>query len=59
MPRSSVLRSLVVVLAALAVVGCSTTAYTSLYKSWKDPKLAGPKFKKVLILSIEHEFAQR
>ena len=60
MPRPSVLRSLVVALAALAVAGCSTTAYTSLDKSWMDPKLAGPKFKKVLILSIaSDEFAQQ
>ena len=60
MPRLPMLRSLVVALAALAVAGCSTTAYTSLDKSWKDPKLAGPKFKKVLILSIaSDEFAQQ
>ena len=53
-------RSLVVALAALSVAGCSTTAYTSLDKSWVDPKLAGPKFKKVLILSIaSDEFAQQ
>ena len=60
MPRPSVFRSLIVALAALSVAGCSTTAYTSLDKSWVDPKLAGPKFKKVLILSIaSDEFAQQ
>jgi hypothetical protein len=56
----TVLRSLVVAFAALAVAGCSTTAYTSLDKSWVDPKLAGTKFKKVLILSLaSDEFAQQ
>jgi hypothetical protein len=60
MPRPSVFRSLIVALAALSVAGCSTTAYTSLDKSWVDPKLAGTKFKKVLILSLaSDEFAQQ
>jgi hypothetical protein len=53
-------RSLIVALAALSVVGCSTTARTSLDKSWVDPKLAGTKFRKVLILSLaSDEFAQQ
>jgi hypothetical protein len=60
MPRLPVFRSLIVALAALSVAGCSTTAYTSLDKSWVDPKLAGTKFKKVLILSLaSDEFAQQ
>jgi len=55
-----VFRSLIIALAALSVVGCSTTANTSLDKSWVDPKLGGTKFKKVLILTIAHdEFAQQ
>ena len=60
MPRLPAFHSLIVALAALSVAGCSTTAYTSLDKSWVDPKLAGTKFKKVLILSIaSDEFAQQ
>ena len=60
MPRLPVFRSLIIALAALSVVGCSTTANTSLDKSWVDPKLGGTKFKKVLILTIAHdEFAQQ
>lgn len=60
MLRLPLLRALTVAFAVLSVVGCSTTAYTSLDKSWVDPKLAGTKFKKVLILSIaSDEFAQQ
>jgi len=60
MPKLPVLRSLIAALAALSVAGCSTTAYTSLDKSWVDPKLAGKKFRKVLILSLaSDEFAQQ
>ena len=59
MPRLSVFRSLIVALAALSIAGCSTSAYTSLDKSWVDPKLAGAKFRKVLIITIAgDEFAQ-
>ncbi|MGE5794046.1 MAG: hypothetical protein ACM36B_15225 [Bacteroidota bacterium] len=60
MPRPTVFRLLIVALAALSVAGCSTTARTSLDKSWVDPKLGGTKFKKVLILSLaSDEFAQQ
>jgi hypothetical protein len=60
MLRLPLLRALTVAFAVLSVVGCSTTAYTSLDKSWVDPKLAGTKFKKVLILSLAtDEFAQQ
>ena len=60
MPRPSVFRSLIVALAALTAAGCSSFATTSLDKSWVDPKLAGTKFKKVLILSLaSDEFAQQ
>jgi hypothetical protein len=59
MLRLPLSRTLAVAL-ALSVAGCSTTAYTSLDKSWVDPKLSGKKFKKVLILSIaSDEFAQQ
>jgi hypothetical protein len=59
MPKLSLLRALAVALAAVSIVGCATTARTSLDKSWADPKLAGTKFKKVLILSLaSDEFAQ-
>ena len=55
----SLSRALTVALAALSIAGCATTARTSLDKSWVDPKLAGTKFKKVLILSLaSDEFAQ-
>jgi len=51
--------ALAVAVAVLAVAGCATTAYTSLDKSWKDPKLAGTKFRKMLIITIAgDEFAQ-
>jgi hypothetical protein len=44
---------------ALSIAGCSTSAYTSLDKRWMDPKLAGVKFKQVLIITIAgDEFAQ-
>ncbi len=47
-------------LAALSIAGCSTTARTSLDKSWVDPQLHGTKFRKVLILSLARdEFAQQ
>lgn len=60
MPKLSLLRLLAVALAALIVAGCSSFATTSLDKSWVDPKLAGTKFKKVLILSLaSDEFAQQ
>jgi len=60
MPALSLLRALAVAVAALSIAGCSTTAYTSLDKSWKDPKLAGTKFGKVLIITIaSDEFAQQ
>jgi hypothetical protein len=60
MPRPSLFRALAIAAAALSIAGCSTTAYTSLDKSWVDPKLAGTKFKKVLILSLAtDEFAQQ
>ncbi len=56
---SSLLGPAIAVLAALSIAGCSTTAHTSLDKSWVDPKLAGTKFRKVLILTIaSDEFAQ-
>ncbi|MGH8696866.1 MAG: hypothetical protein ACREVS_10330, partial [Burkholderiales bacterium] len=59
MPKLSLLRTLAVALSAVSIAGCSTTAYTSLDKSWVDPKLAGTKFRKVLILSLaSDEFAQ-
>jgi hypothetical protein len=59
MPALSQLRTLTLALAALSIVGCATTARTSLDTSWVDPKLAGTKFKKVLILSVAgDEFAQ-
>jgi hypothetical protein len=59
MPKLPLFRVLAVALAALTVAGCSSFATTSLDKSWVDPKLAGTKFKKVLILSIaSDEFAQ-
>ena len=59
MLKLSLLRALTVALAAMSIAGCATTARTSLDKSWVDPKLAGTKFKKVLILSIaSDEFAQ-
>jgi hypothetical protein len=59
MPKLSLPRAFTVVLAALSIAGCATTARTSLDKSWVDPKLAGTKFKKVLVLSIaSDEFAQ-
>jgi hypothetical protein len=57
-PRSLAL-VFAVAIATLSSAGCSTTASTSLDKSWKDPKLAGVKFKKVLIITIAgDEFAQ-
>jgi hypothetical protein len=60
MPELPLFRVLAVALAALTVAGCSSFANTSLDKSWVDPKLAGTKFKKVLILSIaSDEFAQQ
>jgi len=60
MPKLPLFRVLAVALAALTVAGCSSFASTSLDKSWVDPKLAGTKFKKVLILSIaSDEFAQQ
>jgi hypothetical protein len=47
-------------LAVLALAACSTTAHTSLDKSWIDPQLAGTKFRKVLILTLaSDEFAQQ
>lgn len=59
MLKLSLLRALTVALSALSIAGCATTARTSLDKSWIDPKLAGTKFKKVLILSLaSDEFAQ-
>jgi hypothetical protein len=49
----------VALLAALSISGCAATARTSLDQSWVDPKLAGTKFRKVLILTIAgDEFAQ-
>ncbi|HTO49212.1 MAG TPA: hypothetical protein VML91_16365 [Burkholderiales bacterium] len=60
MPKLPLFRVLAVALAALIVAGCSSFATTSLDKSWVDPKLAGTKFKKVLILSLaSDEFAQQ
>jgi hypothetical protein len=60
MPKLPLFRVLAVALTALTVAGCSSFASTSLDKSWVDPKLAGTKFKKVLILSIaSDEFAQQ
>src|SRR5262245_18906468 len=59
MPRLSLVRAVAATAAALSIAACSTTARTSLDKSWVDPKFAGTKFKKVLILSIaSDEFAQ-
>jgi len=59
MPRPSLSRALAVAIAALSIAGCSTSAYTSLDKSWVDPKFAGAKFRKVLIITIAgDEFAQ-
>jgi hypothetical protein len=59
MLNRSLSRAFVVALAALSVAGCATTARTSLDTSWVDPKLAGAKFRKVLILTIAgDEFAQ-
>ncbi len=55
----SLLRALAVALAALSIAACASSARTSLDQSWVDPKLAGTKFKKVLILSLaSDEFAQ-
>jgi len=55
----SLLRALAVVLAALSIGACASSARTSLDQSWLDPKLAGTKFRKVLILSLaSDEFAQ-
>jgi len=60
MSRLPFFRALAVAFATVSVAGCSTTAYTSLDRSWVDPKLAGTKFKKVLILSLaSDEFAQQ
>jgi hypothetical protein len=60
MIRLSRFRVIAVAVAALSIAGCSTTAHTSLDKSWVDPKLGGAKFRKVLILSIaSDEFAQQ
>jgi len=59
MLKLSLYRAAAVALAALSIAGCATTARTSLDTSWVDPKLAGTKFKKVLILSLAgDEFAQ-
>jgi hypothetical protein len=59
MRNPCVSRALAVMLAALSVAGCAATARTSLDQSWVDPKLAGTKFRKVLILTIAgDEFAQ-
>jgi len=59
-PGTRARRAFAVALAALSIAGCSTTAYTSLDKSWIDPKVAGTKFRKVLILSLaSDEFAQQ
>jgi hypothetical protein len=59
MLKPPLLRALTVALAALSIAGCAGTARTSLDKSWVDPKLAGTKFRKVLILTIAgDEFAQ-
>jgi len=59
MLKPSLLRVLTAALTALSIAGCATTARTSLDKSWVDPKFAGTKFKKVLILSLAgDEFAQ-
>jgi len=53
-------RAATVALAAFVIAGCSTTAHTSLDKSWIDPQLPGTKFRKVLILSLaSDEFAQQ
>jgi hypothetical protein len=52
-------RILAAAMVALSIGGCSTMATTSLDKSWKDPKLAGTKFRKVLIITVAgDEFAQ-
>ena len=60
MSRLSLPRAFALAIAVLSIAGCSTTAYTSLDKSWVDPKIAGTKFRKVLILSIaSDEFAQQ
>src|SRR5262245_3566729 len=59
MPKPLLSRVLAATIVVLLIAGCSTTAYTSLDKSWMDPKLAGAKFKKVPILTIAgDEFAQ-
>jgi hypothetical protein len=59
MLKLSPLHALTVALATLLIAGCATTARTALDKSWVDPKLAGTKFNKVLILSLaSDEFAQ-
>jgi hypothetical protein len=58
-PKRSLVRILAAASVALSIAGCSTTAYTSLDKSWMDSKLAGTKFKKVLIITVAgDEFAQ-
>jgi hypothetical protein len=52
-------RALAVALAALSIAACAATARTSLDRSWADPKLAGTKFRKVLIVTLAgDEFAQ-
>jgi hypothetical protein len=49
----------VAIASAASIAGCSSFAHTSLDKSWVDPKIAGTKFRKVLILSVAtDEFAQ-
>lgn len=59
MLKSGLSRAVAVAVAALSIAACSTNAYTSLDKSWADPKLAGTKFRKVLIITIAgDEFAQ-
>jgi hypothetical protein len=54
------LRASILVLVALLVGACATTARTSLETSWIAPQAKGVKFKKILILSVaSDEFAQQ
>lgn len=53
------LRLVVLALAAIAVAGCARSAYTSLEKSWAEPGVSAPRYKRIVVLSVAaDEFAQ-
>ena len=53
--KSSLVRTLVLALALAILVGCATTATTTLDAQWRDPAVTAKQFRKVLIITVSSD----